>query len=164
MKPPNAPCPMCGAYSLLPDSSSTALLAVCDVLVLKALETMGKRIVRVHRRRYAELGDTPWHEAHRLWPPDQVLIAKTLKGAWAVVPAMVDQHGCCGIPSHRIVQMLDEYVRDLALTGEVHSTAELRYRMVTRLEVDLPEVIGKTGDGAKTKARTEAMAGVSDGR
>jgi hypothetical protein len=38
-------CPVCGAYSLAPESSVSTVLAVCDVLVIKALEKMGNYIL-----------------------------------------------------------------------------------------------------------------------
>lgn len=125
---PVTACPCCGAASLRPIQSASALLAVCDVLVVRALEAMGKRIVRVDRSRYRRLGEKPWHLAHTVWRPDQAMVSKGLAGAWDVVPAMLDTHGCCGVTSHEVTEMLDLYVRDLLDTGTGHDVAELRYR------------------------------------
>lgn len=128
-----SPCPVCGAYSLAPDTDRSALLAVCDVLTTKALENMGKFIVRISRERFRLLGTRPWHVAHTMWPVADEIVDKALRGAWDVVPAMLDAHGCCGITSRQVTQMLDEYVHDLAVSGTAHSVEELRYRFETRL-------------------------------
>lgn len=132
-----ATCPMCGAKSLPVSYQTSALLAVCDVLVIRALEAVGKRIVRVDRSRFARLGTKPWHLAHTLWQPDKAMTDKALAGAWDVVPAMLDEHGCCGITSHQVTAMLDSYVRDLLITGTGHATTELRYRFEAFLGLSL---------------------------
>lgn len=124
---------MCGAYSLAPEGQSSALLAVCDVLVLKALETMGKWIVRADRSRFRTLGTRPYYMAHTLWQPIEMTVNKALRGAWDVVPALMDGHGCCGVTSVQVTGMLDGYVHDLAITGTEHSLPELAYRFTDRL-------------------------------
>lgn len=43
-------CPMCGS------TQQAALFAVADVLVFRALEVVGKRIVRSDRARFAQVG------------------------------------------------------------------------------------------------------------
>lgn len=142
-----AACPVCGAHSLSPEGHSSALLAVCDVLVVKALEKIGNRIVKGAPRRegrHHTLGDRPWHTAHTVWPAEEDLVAKTLRGAWDVVPAMLDTHGCCGITSWQVTEMLDSYVRDLVITGTVHEFTELLYRFETRL--GLPVYARETSD------------------
>lgn len=131
-------CPCCGTPSLTRDSAPV-LLAVCDVLVLKALEAMGKWIVRAERSRFRVMGSRPWYVAHTLWQPDDLVVSKALKGAWDVVPAMLDLHGCCGITSRQVTEVLDEYVHDLVITGTLHDIGELNYRFVTRLGVVLQE-------------------------
>lgn len=67
------------------DVDATALVAVVDVLVVKALEAVGKRIVRQDRARFNQLKGRPFHEAHVLWPTDIVTVGKATKGAWDVV-------------------------------------------------------------------------------
>lgn len=128
-----SPCPVCGAYSLAPEGSASALLAVCDVLVIKALEAMGKWIVRASRERFRVLGTRPWYVAHTLWQPEEAIVSKALKGAWDVVPAMLDHHGCCGVTARQVTEMLDSYVHDLAITGTLHNMADLHYRFETYL-------------------------------
>jgi len=128
-----SPCPVCGAYSLAPEGQTSALLAVCDVLTYKALEVMGKWIVRAERSRFRTLGTRPWHVAHTIWPPSEATVNKALKNAWDVVPAMLDTHGCCGVTSRQVTDMLDSYVKDLVITGTEHTFDELQYRFVTRL-------------------------------
>lgn len=126
-------CPVCGAHSLAPEGEMSALLAVCDVLVLKALEKLGNYLVRAERPRHRQLGTRPSYVAHTLWRPDDALIDKALRGAWEVVPALMDVHGCCDVTSVQVVDMLDSYVHDLGITGTPHLLEELQYRFVSRL-------------------------------
>lgn len=122
----------------------STLLAVCDVLVIKALEQLGKYLVRTERSRFREKGTRPWHICHTLWAPDDKLVTKVLKGAWDVVPPLVDAHGCCGITSVQVVEMLNEYVHDLGVTGTEHHLEELAYRFTSRL--GMPVYLRETHD------------------
>lgn len=117
------------------DVDATALLAVVDVLVVKALEAVGKRIVRADRARFNALKGRPFHEAHVLWPTDIVTVSKATKGAWDVVPALLDNHGCPGIESGRVVTLLDAYVSQVATHGVPHRLE----RLVSALRYVLPE-------------------------
>lgn len=131
-------CPMCGSYSGTTLAQSPALLAVCDVLVVRACESVGKRIVRADRSRFARLKGLPWHQAHTLWEPDTNMIDKALAGAWDVVPAILVAHGCCGVTTQQVITMLDAYVRDLLVTGNRHNLDDLRYRFEAYLGVAVP--------------------------
>ena len=117
------------------DVDATALVAVVDVLVVKALEAVGKRIVRADRARFNALKGRPFHEAHVLWPTDIITVSKATKGAWDVVPALLDNHGCPGIESGRVVTLLDAYVSQVATHGAPHRLD----RLVTALRYVLPE-------------------------
>lgn len=117
------------------DVDATALVAVVDVLVVKALEAVGKRIVRQDRARFNQLKGRPFHEAHVLWPTDIVTVGKATKGAWDVVPALLDNHGCPGVDSGRVVTLLDAYVSQLATHGAPHTLA----RLVKGLRYVLPD-------------------------
>ncbi len=130
-----SPCPVCGAMSLAPMERTTTLLAVCDVLTLKALEALGKYIVRVEGARYRILKaqELPYTVAHTLWTAPDRMVDKALRGAWDVVPAVVSLHGCCDIAAGAVVCALDEYVHDLAVTGTPHHLDQLAYRFDTRL-------------------------------
>lgn len=132
-------CPVCGSFSGRALAQPPALLAVCDVLVVWALGAVGKRIVRADRSRHSRMGTRPWHLAHTVWRPDEGMTDKALHGAWDVVPAMLEGHGCCGVTSRQVTTMLDAYVRDLLVTGTEHSLVELRYRFEDRLGIPLPE-------------------------
>jgi len=135
MEPPVA-CPVCGAWSLTQDGQSSALLAVADVLVLKALERVGSWLVRRGRGRYQSLHGRPLYLAHTLWPAEDEVTAHVLvKGAWDVVPALLDGHGWEHASSEQITAMLDDYVHDLVLTGAEHNMADLAYRFQTRLNL-----------------------------
>lgn len=117
------------------DVDATALVAVVDVLVVKALEAVGKRIVRQDRARFNQLKGRPFHEAHVLWPTDIVTVGKATKGAWDVVPALLDNHGCPGVDSGRVVTLLDAYVSQLATHGAPHTLA----RLIKGLRYVLPD-------------------------
>jgi hypothetical protein len=129
-------CPVCGAYSLAPEANVSVLLAVCDVLVLKALEKMGNFIVRAERQRYQVIGDKPKYMAHTIWTPTEDVVAKAIRGAWDVVPILLQTHsGCCSFDAGLVVELLDLYVRDLAITGSEHDIDELAYRLRTKLSL-----------------------------
>lgn len=132
-----APCPLCGAYSGTTLAQASALLAVCDVLVVRALEAVGKRIVRADRSRFKRLGTRPWHFAHTIWTPDQTMTDKGLAGSWDVIPAMLTNHGSCGATVAEVQSMIDQYVRDLLITGTPHRLDELRYRFERFLGIEL---------------------------
>jgi hypothetical protein len=134
-----SPCPVCGSYTGVTLATASPLLAVADVLVIRALEVAGKRIVRADRARFRQLGTKPWHVAHTLWRPDQAHVNKSLEHAWDVVPALLDSYGCCGVTAIQVVQCLDRYTADLLLTGTPHTLSELRYRFSTVLGIDLPD-------------------------
>lgn len=136
-----AACPCCGSYggSGVTLAQAPALLAVCDVLVVWALGTVGRRIVRAERSRFNRMGTRPYHEAHTLWPPEDYVVNKALVGAWDVIPAMLDNHGCCGVTSRQVQDMVDVYVRDLLVTGTNHNLTDLRYRFEKYLGVPLEE-------------------------
>lgn len=124
-------CPCCAA-PLEPMSRAT-VLAVCDVLVLKALEALGKRIVRAERARFEMRGLTPWHEVHTLWRVKEPIVEKVLRGAWDAVPPLLAAHDGGALDADEVLAMLDEYIRDLAITGTKHSLPELAYRFETRV-------------------------------
>ena len=137
------PCPCCGAYSLAPDSDVTILVAVADVLVIKALERVGSFILRgPDRKRYQEAEGLPRHEIHTVWRAPDELTERALRGAWDVVPALLDSHGWCDVPSDAVIRCLDDYVHDLVLTGTPHSRDDdggLVYRFRTRLGMYIPD-------------------------
>ena len=130
------PCPCCGSYTTATLASpASPLFAVCDVLVIKTLELVGKRIVRAQRNRFQTLGSRPFHLAHTMWRPELKEVEKALRGAWDVVPALLDAHGCCNITARRTTDMLNAYVTDLLITGTPHESDSLRYRFETRLGI-----------------------------
>lgn len=138
-------CPCCGAYSGTKLAQAPALLAVCDVLVVRALEAVGKHIVRSGgRSRYRSIQGRrtarAWHLAHTLpgCQPDNEMIDRALEGAWDVVPAMMSVHGCCNVTVAQVTRMLDGYTRDLLITGTAHNLRDLRYRFEKHLGIPLP--------------------------
>lgn len=71
------------------------LMAACDALVVSALTTLGKRLVRSNRSHYIELEDAGKHvsQAHLLWRADARTTAKALDNAWDDLPRLVKLHG-----------------------------------------------------------------------
>lgn len=102
------------------------MLAVCDVLVLRALEMIGKRLSRAQRSRLSKMEQMPWHEAHTIFHADEATVDKVLVSAWEMLPSMLSVHGCAGFTPSHLASTLDEYVRDLASMGLSHSTDNLR--------------------------------------
>lgn len=121
-------CACCGAYSLAPDVSDSTLFAICHVLVIKALETVGKYIVRADRSRYKSLGARGWHTVHTVWKVGDDTVDRALRGAWDVVPILLRQHPASEVGSDELIEMLTSYVHDLVITGSPHTAEELAYR------------------------------------
>lgn len=108
------------------------LVAVCEVLVLKALESSGRWILREERNRPKEFRGEPLHEAHTCWPPDdEQVIVKALRGAWEVLPYVIRTQVTDpdDIDIEQLMNTLDSYVHDLVFTGTEHTMENLRYRL-----------------------------------
>jgi len=140
-------CPCCGAADGA--VASDVLLAVCDILVIKALERLGTWIIRSERIRphEARVAGLPLHQAHTRWPVTDPIVDKALRGAWDVIPAMLTLHGCCGVTADAVTACLDDYVHDLAVTSTPHALAELHYRFETRLRLPVAVVLIEAGHG-----------------
>jgi hypothetical protein len=139
---PVAPCPACGAWSVPATADRAALLDVCDVLVLKALDALGRKIVRQPRSRFKEFGGKPWHVAHIQWRPDPKDVDRTLDSAWDVLPALLTPRraDALGVSAEVLTKCLDEYVRLLLERGLEHELRSLRYWLVAKVDLRLPEV------------------------
>ena len=127
-------CPACGATfpaspRSSPDQTITTLLAVCDVLVVKALEKMGSQIIRGDKGRYDVLHRRPHHMAHTLWPVTDEIVSRSLKDAWNVVPLLLETHGPDQFDAELVITILDEYVHDLAVSGSEHSINDMAFRI-----------------------------------
>lgn len=105
------------------------LLAACDVMVLRALELLGKRIVRVDRSRFGQMGDLAFYEAHCRWQPDGEMLDRALAQAWTFVDRVVHRHAGRGIAPREVELTLDRYVRDLVKGMRTHEVEELEYRL-----------------------------------
>ena len=105
------------------DSQMRTLAAACDMAVLRALELVGKRIARDGRARYGAMQKSGrgWHEAHTVWRAEPHHIDAALGGAWAVLPRMVAEHGCCSLVEPGIQSLLDTYVRGLLSSQQPHT-------------------------------------------
>jgi hypothetical protein len=109
-----------------------ALAAACDMAVMRALELIGKRVVRGgERSRFGALNRSgrSWAEAHTIWRPEPGQVDAALSGAWTVLPRLVAEHGCCALVEPGLQSLLDGYVRELALSGREHTFEELQQRL-----------------------------------
>lgn len=135
-------CPACGAYSLTAADETSRLLLVCDVLVVKALERVGNRVLRSQRSRFCELGrrGLPVHEAHTLWPTDQVMTTKALAVAWDVIGALLSSHDAMvvGVDPAAVTSAVDRYVRALVASGRRHEVGALAAALSDSLGLRLP--------------------------
>lgn len=102
----------------------TPLVAACDVLVLKALEAAGKRLVRADRARYRVLGAHPFHEAHTLWAATSSELDKVLRTAWDTLPAAAAATAAPAATTH-LSHVLDAYVRTVVGQQRPHRAGDL---------------------------------------
>lgn len=136
---PGDVCDCCGAPTV---QAGDPIIAAGAMLALRALELVGKRLVKVERARYNQMRDhdRSWSEAHIEWHawyestspsvgPDGALVDAALAVAWDQVPRLLEDHGCCGLTAESLTGVLDRYVRDLLWTQERHNVTELRYRL-----------------------------------
>src|SRR3546814_20608498 len=79
---PVAPCPACGAWYLPALAERSALLDVCDVLVLKAPDSLGRQIIRQPRSRFTQFGGRPWPVAPTHSRPDVEAGERPTAPAW----------------------------------------------------------------------------------
>jgi hypothetical protein len=107
------------------------LAAACDMAVLRALELVGKRVARVQRSRYGAMQKSgrEWHEVHTIWLPEPQMVDAALSGAWAIVPRLTKEHGCCAIVEPEVYQLLDSYVRELVFAQRPHTFEALESRL-----------------------------------
>jgi hypothetical protein len=105
--------------------------AACDLAVVRALELIGKRCVRADRARYGTLARAGlvWHEAHTVWKPEPDAVDAALSGAWAILPRLVNEHGCCQVAEPALQATLDAYVRELVASSTPHRYADLEERL-----------------------------------
>jgi len=136
-----APCPLCGCYAGSTLAVASPLLAVADVLVLRCLEQVGKRLARKPRGRYQQLGSKPFHLAHTIggWRPSEEDARKTTHNpvTWAVVPPLFYSYGIPGVNANDLVKVLADYSCDLLITATPHHHRLLQERLKVRLGLDL---------------------------
>ena len=105
--------------------------AACDLAVVRALELIGKRVVRAERSRFGTMGRAGigFHEAHTVWQVDDATIEQALTGAWTVLPRLVNEHGCCSVAEEGLQEALDAYVRSLVASRTPHRYVDLEVRL-----------------------------------
>jgi len=99
--------------------------------VMRALELIGKRVARDGRARFGAMQKSgkEWHEAHTIWRPEPHHVEAALSGAWAVLPRLVNEHGCCSLVEPGLQSLLDAYVREVVFSGRPHAFEDLEARL-----------------------------------
>lgn len=133
------PSPAREPRSAEPEPRLAVLVAACDLAVLRALELIGRRCAKSNRARFGVVAKSglDWFEVHTVWAPEPRAVDAALSGAWAVLPRLVSQHGCCALVEPDVQVLLDAYVRELVASQRPHDFAELERRLTdaSRAEV-----------------------------
>ncbi|GIE28966.1 hypothetical protein Ait01nite_020110 [Actinoplanes italicus] len=103
-----------------------ALIAACEALVLRALETAGKR--HLGRARYQHSALEPW-ELHTVRPAAKSQLGKLLTGAFATVPHVAER---LGVDAQHLTMVLTAYVGGLLIAGARHDVDQLREHLSGR--------------------------------
>lgn len=116
--------------SRLPDSVSPVVLAICDVLVRKALEKVGMYQLKADRSRFKEASGQSLASIHTLYPATDEIVVKVTRGAWDILPVLLEEHSPAGNFDYPgMAKALEAYVQDLAITGKDPDLVELTYRL-----------------------------------
>lgn len=122
---PEGVCPGCGSHG-----AQEPLVIGCHLLVLRVLEVLGKRIVRVPRSRYEALGDVPVEYAHTMWRARARDVDAVLDGAWRHVPALLAIYAPHDADATREVQQrLDRVVREVVAEQRPPHRADVRFAL-----------------------------------
>jgi hypothetical protein len=108
------------------------LAAACDIAVIRALELIGKRVARTNGSYFGGLkrSGKGYHEAHEVYPLEAVAaLDAALAGAWATLPRLVADHGCCSIADQNLTALLDSYVREVVCAAKPHEFEVLAARL-----------------------------------
>lgn len=128
------PCPVCGGLTVAPAVQRSTLLAVSNVLVLKALDKLGNYLIRRGERSlYSRFGSIPRSEVYLHVRPTTVQVDRALQGAWDVIPAQLADFGCSGVTARQVQAMLTDYIHHLADAGLRHDVDLLRRCFVDQL-------------------------------
>lgn len=99
-------------------------VAACEALVLRALETAGKR--HLGRERYRHPGLRPW-ELHTVRPVPASTVDRLLAGAFPAVPQVASR---LGVGAEELTAVLTTYTGGLLLSGAGHDAETLREHLV----------------------------------
>jgi hypothetical protein len=102
-------------------------LAACEALVLRALETAGKRILG--RSRYQHRDLAAW-EYHTVAPQPAGSVPRLLHGVFAAAPTVA---GRLGVDAEALSGALTRYVGERLVTGSHHDPADLHEHLVVAL-------------------------------
>lgn len=117
--PLNAPCT---------SEEAVKLTILADMVVRRALESVGKRILRADRSRFRRLDELGRDitDAHTAWLADEVEAGRAIRGAWAILPGALSAHDLTHVDPAQLSQVLEEFV--------LHHVRTSRRYEVSRLE------------------------------
>lgn len=121
------------------------ILVACDALVDRALVKAGNWIVRKSRDRQGIIRGQYRGSAHVYWPlQDEHRIEVLLRDAWDHVDTMARRYGWTdSVDTERLRSLLQEYTRDLLMTGTRHNVGDLAYRLETRAGLSMEVTDGQ---------------------
>ncbi len=100
----------------------------CEMLILRALEVLGKRLVREagKKNRWQDRGDTGWYALHTIWPASAKDIDGALRNAWDMVDEVQARWGTRDRYDILLGQKLDTYTRRLVTDQRLPDLGEIR--------------------------------------
>jgi hypothetical protein len=108
-----------------------AFVAACEALVLRALETAGKRAVGRQRYQHKQLAPWELHTVQQATPPS---VPRLLQDAFGTVPHVASR---LGVDAEMLTGALTEYVGRLLVSGAKHDPDELREHLVATVRGEL---------------------------
>ena len=103
-------------------------MAASDMLTLRALELVGKRLVTRSRRAEWQQMSMPWHRAHTLWRASPDVVQAAFASAWTDVPLAM-RHAPPGMSAETVTRVLDDHARECVRLQRAHDVDLLRVRL-----------------------------------
>lgn len=121
-------CRCCGARD---GDAVDVLVAACDVLILRALETAGRLIYGRSRRadHRGALEDVPPHLVHTVRRPTPDEVERILAQSWGQLATVHDWYGCCGWTMTDLRDVLGDHLRRCLEQGRAHEHDDLAQAM-----------------------------------
>lgn len=113
-----------------PERQAAALLAVCDAMVVRAIERAGNRLKNKTGNNTTSIDPLSLHCSVDISAAEAT---RLLDGAWTLLPRLVTRHG---FAADDVEHALDGYCRSLLTTSSEHDVDKMiRYLRIAGLEV-----------------------------